>query len=119
PVWAAAPPPLLGPVARPVAALVGRDRAEARVGERRYLAPPRVGELREAVTEDDGPPPSGLVHRQRHRGRPAPPPAGRARGAPRRAPLAPVGEPMARELDAAGRREARHAVSCGERRAEH
>ena len=37
-----------------VATLIGRDRSEPAGGEGRKLVPPRVGELREAVEEDDG-----------------------------------------------------------------
>ena len=54
----------LGAIAGAVAALVERDRAEARSGERRQLVAPRVGELREAVREHDGQPLALLVHRK-------------------------------------------------------
>ena len=53
------------PVAVAVAALVGRDGAEAGRGERRHLMAPRVGQLGEAVAEDDGrPAPSSCTARR-------------------------------------------------------
>ena len=66
----------LGPIAAAVAALVGRDHAEARADERVELMPPRVRELREAVAQHDG----GAAGRRRGR-------RARSRGRRRRRPF--------------------------------
>jgi len=54
-----------GRVAAAVAALVGRDHAEAGGGQGRDLAAPRVGELGEAVAQHHRRAASALVHGQR------------------------------------------------------
>src|SRR5436190_5887222 len=56
---------LLRPVGLAEAAQVGRDHAEAGVGERRRLLPPQVRRVREAVQEDYRRPLALDVHRER------------------------------------------------------
>jgi hypothetical protein len=49
-----------------VAALVGRDDVEARVGQRRHHAAPAVGQLGEAVQQQQHRPRAGVVARFQH-----------------------------------------------------